>query len=522
MTNFSSKIKKVEYIITENEVDALLLEANLIKLYLPRYNVKLKDDKKYPYIKITKEEFPGVYFTRDVTDRGAIYFGPYTHAKSLRTLLKLGTKLFPIRICKGKLPNKVCLAYYIRRCPGVCEGKITKKEYKENVDKLISFLTGKMEELEESLTTKMKQLSKELRFEEAARLRDQLFLIQKIKNKQKVVLDIRENLDVFGVEIAYPFSCVAVLNIREGKLVGVEHFILKVQKNSKEEEIIKTILPQYYKKAFYIPPKIVVPSLQDSSLFSLWLKKEIITSTLEDKYYSLVQLAKENAKTWLNLQSKHQKIDTILILKTQLSLKSIPYRIEAYDISNIMGEFAVGSCVVFINGKKERKGYKRFKIKTVTKINDPLMIGEIVKRRVKYGNLPNLALIDGGITQVREARKYFPKEVEVFGLAKRLEQLYTPENKIITLPKDSPALKLLQRIRNEAHRFAVEYHKKLRGKISSILEEIPGIGKKRRKLLIAHFKGIKQLKKAKLEEILKVKGIGEKYGKRVYEFLSTI
>lgn len=531
----SSKIEAVDYIVTDSEIDALVLEANLIKLHLPHYNIRLKDDKKYPYIKVTiQEEFPRVFPTRDLRDRSAIYFGPYTNVKTMKRALKSATEIFPVRLCGGKrfnpkLPQRVCLAYHIGRCPGPCEGKISQEEYRENVQELIDFLSGKSKKIEQKLKTKMHALSERLEFEEAARVRDRLLSVQSIVQRQRVVFDEPIDMDVFGLQRKRNQASIAAVMVREGRILGSEHYTLHIQPKSTDAEVMRAFILQYYKNAFYIPQEIVMQDIDEKEVIEKWLNRPIFIPKRGEKL-NLLKFATQNAAVWLESEQVERIPKALDELKKYLGLPKIPTRIEAFDISNISGKYAVGSCVSFVNGKVQKSGYKRFRIKTVDGINDSAMMKEIITRRTKYGKLPDLILVDGGIAQVKSAYKIIKSyqelpdnsTISVFGLAKRFEELHTPDGKIISLPKSSLALRLLQKIRDEAHRFAISYHKKLRDKPQSILEEIPGIGEKRREVLLKHFKSFEKLKQASLQELEKVPRIGETYAKEIYNFLRLL
>ncbi|MDI6840956.1 MAG: excinuclease ABC subunit UvrC [bacterium] len=514
----ASKINDIDYIVTNSEVEALILEANLIKLHLPRYNIRLKDDKKYPYIKVTvQEDFPRVFPTRDLRDRSSIYFGPYTSVKTMKRALKSATEIFPIRTCKGRLPARVCLAYHIGRCYAPCEGKISKEEYQSIVQELIDFLSGKSKIVEQNLSSKMNKLASQLEFEEAARVRDRLISVQSIVKKQRVVFDKPVDLDVFGLQSRRAKACIGLILVREGRVLGSEHYILQIQPNTTLGEIIRAFILQYYKNAFFIPQEIVVPAIDEKEVIESWLKRKILLPKGGEKL-ELIRLAEKNAAFWFEAEKVEKAPKALDQLQTVLKLEKLPKRIEAFDVSNIGGKYAVGSCVSFVDGRAQKSGYRRFKIKTVEGIDDVSMIKEIVTRRVKRGGLPDLILIDGGLGQVRAAHEQIPS-VPVFGLAKRFEELYTPDGKVISLPKDSLALRILQRVRDEAHRFAISYHKKLRDKPSSLLNEIPGIGGKRRQALLKHFSTFEQIKRASLKELQNVPGIGKTYAKQIYNFL---
>ncbi|MCK4307648.1 excinuclease ABC subunit UvrC [candidate division WOR-3 bacterium] len=532
-----SKIESVDYIVTNSEIEALVLEANLIKLHLPYYNIRLKDDKKYPYIKVTTQEaFPRVFPTRDLRNRSAIYFGPYTNARTMKRALRSATNIFPIRICKGKLPSRACLAYHIGKCPAPCENKISKEEYGDIIQELIAFLSGRSKEVEKKLKAKMQELSEKLKFEDAAKVRDQLKSVQFIARKQRVVFNRPISLDTFGLQRKRNTACIVLVLVREGRILGTEHYILHIQSKASDGEIMRAFLLQYYKNAFYIPREIVIRKVDEKETIEKWFarpdtkqvgKRKILVPKRGEKF-GLIKFAEQNALVWLETEQE-EKIPKVLDeLKKYLKLPKLPSRIEAFDISNIGGKYAVGSCVSFLNGRAQKSGYRRFKIQTVDEIDDVGMMREILSRRAsadehsKHKKFPDLVLVDGGIGQTRAARESMPSEIPVFGLAKRFEELHTPDGKIISLPKSSIALRLLQRIRNEAHRFAISYHRKLRDKPKSLLNEIPGIGKQRRELLLKHFSSFKELKQASISEIEDVPGIGKTRAKEIYNFLRLI
>ena len=517
----TSKIKNIDYIVTNSEVEALILEANLIKLHLPHYNIRLKDDKKYPYIKVTvQEDFSRAFPTRDLRDKNSIYFGPYTNVKTMKRALRSADKIFPLRKCRGKLPSKVCLAYHIGECCAPCENKISKEKYQEIVQELIDFLSGKSKKVEQKLKTEMEEFSRQLKFEEAAKIRDRLKSVQSIVKKQRVVFTKPIDVDAFGLQRKRKKACVVLILIREGRVLGSEHYILQIQPKVSSGEIIRAFILQYYKNAFFIPKEIILPALKEKEIIEHWLKRKIFIPKQGEKL-GLVKLAEKNAAVYLETEKVEKIPKALEQLQANLKLSGLPRRIEAFDVSNIMGKYAVGSCVSFINGIAQKSNYKRFKIKTVKKINDVGMIKEIVARRVKYGKLPDLILIDGGIGQVRSAREEIPENIPVYGLAKRFEELYTKDGKIVSLPKDSLALRLLQKIRNEAHRFAISYHKKLRDKPKSLLNEIPGISDKRREVLLKHFLSFKNIKQARIKDLQKVPGIGKTYAKQIHNFLHS-
>ena len=526
------KVADMDYLLTKSEVEALIVEANLIKFHKPKYNIRLKDDKKYPYIKVAiNEPFPYVIPTRDLRDKHSIYFGPYTNAKTMRRALRTAVKIFKVRTCRGKLPDKACLSYYIGKCYAPCEGKISESEYRKLVEQLIAFLSGKSTYVEQQLEAEMNQLAAELKFEEAARVRDRLRAVRDIVNKQRAIFSTPIDMDVIGISQSGHTACIELLRIREGRLLGGEHYFMETLRES-TAEVIRAFMLQYYKTAYFVPDEIVVPCVNEVDALAEWLsekKGHRVEIKIPDRgtRRELLEMATENAITHMEESKSQVKVrPSISDLQRTLGLAQPPRRIEAFDISNIHGKYAVGSCVVFVDGKPDKRNYRRFRIRTVQGIDDYAMMEEVVKRRVarlqkENKKFPDLVLIDGGVGHVRVARKVYPPEVPVFGLAKRFEQIITPEGKILSVPLSSPALRLLQRIRNEAHRFAIEYHRKLREKPESILDAIPGVGAKRRQALIKYFGSLERLKRASIDEIAKVPGIGRKYAERIYEFLRS-
>ena len=527
-----SHVDTIDYIITDSEQEALLLEANLIKLHLPRYNINLKDDKKYPYIKITlKEDFPTVISTRDLSDRNAVYFGPYTNAKNMRRALRTATRVFPVRICR-RMPKRVCALFYMGRCSAPCEGKIDKDNYRKLIQEMIDFLSGKGNKIEKRLKKELEIYKDNLEFEKAIIIRNRLKALEDIKRKQRIVLKTDKNIDVFGLSRKKRTAIVAVIKIRNGRMIGIEHYALNAGSGDSDESIIDTFFVQYYKDTFYIPDEVILPRIGEQMLLENWIRnraKRKIKIKVPKKgiRFSLIKLAEENALIHIEEESSERIPYSLIELAKYLHLEKPPGLIEAYDISNISGEYMVGSKVAFMEGRKYKSLYRRFRIRDVYGIDDPKAIEEIVERRFKSKNkTPDLIIIDGGITQVRSAHKAIERTTKIsiplFGLAKRFEELYTIEGKIVSIPKSSSALRLLQRIRNEAHRFAIEYHRKLRDRTGSILDEIDGIGEKRRILLLKHFGSVERLKKASLEEIKSISGIGKKYAERIHKFLREI
>lgn len=533
-----SKIEDFEYIPTETDVEALILEANMVKVHQPRYNVRLKDDKKYPYIKVTlQEEFPRVFPTRDLTKDGSIFFGPYTSVKMMKRALKAVTKIFLMRSCH-EMPNQVCLEYHIKRCYGPCIGEISKEEYRKMVGELCDFLAGKSSKVEKELEERMVLASDRENFEEAARLRDQLMAVRETIRKQRVVFSDELDRDILALSRIESKSFLVLLQVRDGKLISREHYSLKGGTN--ESEILRTFIGQYYKNAYFIPDEILLPvEIGDREEFEAWFterkgKQVKIMLPQRGEKLKLLWMAKRNADFLMEedrLKWGEKRFpNSILELKKNLHLEMPPRWIEAFDISNTHGRQAVGSVVVFVDGQPRKSQYRRFRIKTIEGIDDFGMMKEIVGRRFvriekENRRVPDLILIDGGVGQLNKAleamrEKGFPS-LPAFGLAKRRDELHLPDGRVVMLPKTSSSLRLLQHLRDEAHRFAITYHRKVRGKEAtlSILDEIPGIGVMKKREIYRYFQTIKRLESASFEEIAKVKGIGKRLAESIYNTL---
>jgi excinuclease ABC subunit C len=526
--------KSLDYTATTNELEALILEENEIKEHQPKYNVRLKDDKRYPYIKITvKDEYPRVFYTRKIEDDGSLFFGPYADVKAVKKALKTLRGVFPVRTCKGtNLPDKVCLQYHINRCLGPCIGKIGKEEYRGLIEEIIDFLRGRTKNLEEIINIKMRESAEELNFEMAAVYRNQLMSIRDLAKKQRMVLADKKSRDIIGISSKSGMACIVVFQIREGKMVNTERYILRSSEDVALSEYLQRFLPWKYLKISYIPSEILVPvEIEDKNSLEQLFSSDIKIPR-RGSLKRLKEMANKNAKLELERELSHPvrgQRDSLVELQNILFLEKTPVRIEGFDISNIGGEDSVGSCVVFINGFPAKDKYRSFKIKSVYGINDPAMIAEVVSRRIKRlileEEIPDLILIDGGKTQLNSAIKTIKKitslKIHVIGLAKRAEEIHLPSGEIISLPLQSDALKLLMRIRNEAHSFALNYHKKLRRKKLSLseLDEIEGIGYKRKVALIQHFGSKDRILAASKEEIREVSGIGYKLADVVYSSL---
>ncbi|MEJ2568582.1 MAG: excinuclease ABC subunit UvrC, partial [candidate division WOR-3 bacterium] len=417
----------------------LILEENEIKEHQPKYNVSLKDDKRYPYIKVTiEDEYPRVFHTRKIEDDGSLYFGPFADVKAVKKALKTLRSVLPVRTCKGKnLPDKVCIQYHINRCLAPCIGKIGKDEYREMIGEIIDFLRGKTKKLEKIIYNKMKESSRNLNFEMAAVYRNQLMSLRDLARKQRMVLDDKKSRDIIGISAEAVMACVFVFQIREGKMINSERYILRSNEDVPPEEYIRRFLLWKYLKISYIPEEILVPYMKrDKSLLERLLSAKIKIPEKGD-LKRLKDMAIKNAKLELEREFLHPAKGlkySLVELRNVLSLDKTPVRIEGFDISNIGGTDSVGSCVVFINGFPAKDKYRRFKVKSIVGINDPAMIGEIVSRRIKRliveEEIPDLILIDGGKTQLNSAlkamKKITPLKIPVIALAKRAEEIHLP------------------------------------------------------------------------------------------------
>ena len=544
-----SKIADFEYIVTRTEIDALILEANLIKKYRPKYNAALKDDKKYPYIKIdVKDNFPRVIVTRTILKDGSKYFGPYTEAHSIRRTLKLLENVFHLRTCNRKIPKentnnpsfeRPCLNFQIHKCEAPCIGNISYENYRKKVEQVILFLKGKTDVIMKQLQNAMEQASEKAQFEKASELRDQIIRIGKISTNQIVRKTNLADLDIIGIGREDKLCCVVILKIREGRLIKKEHYFMENTLGKSEGNILNRFITQYYNFQEDIAPKILTQTNpEDNELISKWLNAEIFIPQKGDNK-KLVEMAKQNAfllveeKKLAHLKSAHRTVFAVKELKDRLRLLKLPRKISSFDVSNLQGNEAVASMVFFDNGKPKKSQYRRFRIKTVSGINDYLMIEEAVTRYLshleeeKY-EIPDMILIDGGkgqLTFANKALKKYPYKIELFSIAKRLEEVFAINSKEpIIIPKTSYALKLLQQIRDEAHRFAIKYHKTLRDKKTtvSVLDKIPGIGEKRKKELLKHFHTIKNIKKSSISELASITGISIKLAQTILESLNKI
>ncbi|HHV58559.1 MAG TPA: excinuclease ABC subunit UvrC [Firmicutes bacterium] len=536
-----------EYIVTDSEVEALALECNFIKKEHPRYNILLRDDKQYPYLKLTvNEEFPRLLITRRLKEDGARYFGPYTDVGALNDTVRLLKKVFPLRTCSPHdfaHRDRPCLNFHIKRCLGPCTGRADRAAYQEMVKELTLFLEGRQEVLVKRLKGRMEAAAAGLRFEEAAELRDQVAALERVLEKQKVVSLDGENQDVVALARGVTEACVQVFQVRHGKLAARETFFLKGTEGHERPAVLAGFLKDYYSRAAALPPTILLAEpAEDQELLAQYL------SRLADRRVSirvpqrgakkeLAALAANNATLALREEEElwaHREARTegaVAALKAALGLERLPRRIEGFDISNIQGQEAVAAMVVFEDGRPRKGHYRRFRIRTVLQANDFAMMAEAVRRRYS-GNLrdklplPDLILIDGGKGQLGAARAVLRElglaGIPTYGLAKQHEELYAEGSvEPLRLPRDSVALQLLQQVRDEAHRFGITYHRSLHGReaLRSELEEVPGIGPRRRKALLKHFGSLKRLREATLEELLAVPGLTRPAAEALYAHL---
>ena len=524
-----SHFHSLEYIVTNSEKEALILEATLIKKHRPRYNVQLKDDKRYPYVKITDEDFPRLVITRNVTKNG-VYFGPFTDVGSVKQTVKFLKSLFKIRTCRNM--NGPCLNSQIDLCYAPCDGRITKEEYAEIIKKIDLFFQGKYSAIVKDLKKEMMEAAKNEEFEKAAVIRDQISSIEEIMEKQFVdLVDDDLDQDVIALAPGEDEVVVLIMPIRNGKIVGRDDFLMSASQYDSSSEVMFAFIQQYYGYNRHIPKQILLDEdIDEKELLEDWLSdlrgnKVSIKVPQKGVKLRLVKMAKKNAEI-----IKHQKKkmeDALIELKKYLKLEKLPRVIEGYDISNISGKFAVGSKVSFKDGKPNKKKYKHFRMETPGP-NDFAMMEELLTRRMEMIDRdpePDLIVIDGGKGQLGMAcgvlEKYNLTQIPIIGLAKEFEEVFVPNSsRPIIIPKNNQALHLLQQVRDESHRFAITYHRKLRSKDiqASSLDDIVGIGKKRKTALLKEFGTIENIKKASVEDLAKTEGMNQKTAQNVYDF----
>ncbi len=560
-------IAEFEYIVTDSEMEALILECNLIKKYSPRYNIALKDDKFYPFIKITtNEDFPRVYVTRNFAKDGNKYFGPYTNGTAVYEVMGLIKKLFPLRTCKkaiveGGEPTRACLNYHINLCKAPCAGYISKAEYWEMIDEIISILNGTDTSIIKELKVEMEKAAEELEFEKAAKIRDRILAIELIREKQKMFTVKEGDEDFIDLYTDEKDGCAQVFFVREGKVTGREHFMIENISDDPVKEVISSFIASFYGGTAQIPKTIYVPEeIEDQELIEKFLtekrgSKVWIKVPKKGDKKNLLDMVRNNAKIMLDqfkekmVEEKELNKSALTELADVLGLDSLPARIEAYDISNIQGVDSVGTMVVFENGKAKNSDYRRFKIKSVKGPNDYESMREILSRRFSHGleevnkikerNLeyskgkfcifPDLIMMDGGKGQVNialEVLKDFGIEIPVCGLVKddkhRTRGIIF-NNEEILIRRGSGLMNLITRVQDEVHRYAITYHRSLRDKrtLHSILEDIPRIGEKRRRNLLMKFGSIDNIKKASMEELLDTPGIDRRAAESIKQYFSS-
>lgn len=574
----------MDYMVTDTEKEALILESNLIKKHLPRYNIRLKDDKRFPYLQITSEDYPRLLITRSVREDGSHYYGPFTDVTSVRSLLKLLKPVFQLRDCKRM--DGPCLNYQIDLCPAPCSGQVTLEDYHENVEKVKLFLEGRQKEVMDLLQKEMEQAASNHDYEKAVVIRDQLFSLGEVMEKQKMEFNRSLDQDVIASSNDGEVVVVVVFRVRNGKIMGKDDFLMEGAQENSPPEILAAFIKQYYSGPRQVPAEILLPvMIEDKELIEKWLSDKIraddtdglkddigsldnsnspngeinvfnvenraemdtngsmvntnisimtrddfaVALSVPDKglEYRLVQMVTKNASIILNHHK--QARGALLDLKTYLKIPRIPRRIEAFDISNISGQMAVASMVVFEDGKPSKNHYRKYKLETPGP-DDYGMMREVLTRRYeklinKGETPPDLVVVDGGRGQLNIAIDVLDSlsiKTGVIGLAKEFEQVFIPEVSIpLLLPPNSPALHILQRVRDEAHRFAVKYHKNLRDKNlkSSPLDDIPGIGPKRKMNLLRHFGDFESVKNASIDEIAEVKGINRNLALEIHRYL---
>jgi len=547
------KVEDFQLIITDNEIEALVLENNLIKQFKPRYNINLKDDKSFPYIRVTNEPFPQIFPTRDIKLDGSKYFGPFTDVKNMKASLRMINQTFKIRSCKyfidqeviEKKKVKLCLDYHIKKCDGPCEGLISEGDYKNMVNQVVKVLKGKTDSLIKELQLEMHAHSENYNFEKAAELRDKIDRLKVYSSKQKIVSNDFEDKDIISAAVEGKDVACTILNIRNGKLVGKRQFKLSAQPEEELENIYSSMLKFYYSEYVEIPKEIVLelaPNDKDSLIKWLTLKSDrkikfVIPQRRSDTK-SLLNMCRQNAilflkEIQLQKMKKEGNLPYILsALKRDLNLKIIPRKIECFDISNLQGTDTVASLVVFVDGKPKKSLYRKFIINDVDGPDDFASMREVIQRRyskLKKENepLPDLIMVDGGKGQLSSAVTILNelgfRNYNIIGLAKRLEEIFIPNNsEAQTIPKTSSSLKLLQHLRDEAHRFAITFHRQRRSKrtFTTELTEINGIGTKLAEKLLTEFKSIDEIRNASEENLTRV--IGPSKSKIVREYYNKL
>ena len=550
-----SLIDHFEYIVVDNEAEALILECNLIKKNRPKFNVLLKDDKTYPYIKIDlKSDYPGVFITRRVINDGSKYFGPYANPGAAREMVDFIKQKYKIRQCRTlKERTRPCLNYHINRCLAPCMGYVTKEEYKKQIDEIIDLLDGKTEKVIKELEKEMKKASEKLDFEQAAYLRDRIQAIERVSEKQKVSNISENNIDVIGIAKSELEICIEIFFVRGSKMIGREHYFYNDLKDMEDSEILSGFIKQYYLDNPNIPNKIMIrEELEEKEALEQWLstmlgKKVEIKSPKKGEKLRFVEMAENNAKVTLENKEK-DKSEILMELKEVLKMDKLPRKIETYDISNISGEYMVAAMCVLQDGVIKKNLSRRFRIKTVFGQDDPRCMEEVITRRLRhsienpnggFGKLPDVIFADGGITQIRATKKAIEKvaneyegkeksailDIKVFGMVKnnkhQTRALMNENRKELKISEN--LMHLITRFQDTVHDTAITYHRKIRDKdiTKSELDEIKGIGKVKKEALLKHFGSVEKIKKASIKEIMQVKGITKELAEKIMVSLGT-
>ncbi len=548
--NMVALIDHFEYIVVDNETEALILECNLIKKNRPKFNVLLKDDKTYPYIKINvKDDFPNVYVTRRILNDGAKYFGPYASAGSAKEMVDFIKEKFKIRQCKSfKYKDRPCLNYHIKKCMAPCMGYISKEEYREQINQIVSILDGNLNGILKELEQQMEEASKNMEFEKAAYIRDKKLAIERIGEKQKVSNITENDIDVIGLSRNEVEVCIEIFFVRGSKMVGREHYFFKELNDEKDEQILSDFVKQYYIGKSILPNKIMMKSeIEEKNIFEEWLTKEAgrkveIKTPQRGEKLRLVEMAENNAKITLDNKSK-DKYDVLTELREVLNLKKMPRKIECFDISNLSGTNMVAGMCVMKDGEIKRNLSRIFKIKTVYAQDDVACMKEVVSRRLRrsikekngsFGKLPDVIFADGGITQIRAIKEAIEavsteyenkvdnlNEIKVFGMVKndkhQTRALIDENRKEIKLSEN--LMNLVTLFQDTVHEIAIGYHKKLRDKgvTKSAIDEIEGIGPVKKKALLMKFGSVEKMSKSSIEELMEVKGISEEIAKKILQ-----
>ena len=539
-----SLIDHFEYIVVDNEAEALILECNLIKKNRPKFNVLLKDDKTYPYIKIDiKSDYPNVTITRKIINDGSKYFGPYANPGAAKEMLDFIKQKYKIRQCKNfRSETRVCLNYHINRCLGPCMGYVSKEDYRKQIDEIIDILDGKIDKVLKELEKQMIEESSKMNFEQAAYIRDRMLAIQRVNEKQKVSNITENNIDVIGIAKSEIEVCVEIFFVRGSKMVGREHYFFQDIREMEDKEIISGFIKQYYIDSQNLPNKIMVrEELEDQQAIEQWLSKEAgrkveIKSPKKGEKLRFVEMADNNAK--ITLENKERDRSEILVeLKEVLGLDKLPRKIETFDISNISGEYMVAGMCVMVDGTIKRNMSRRFKIKTVLTQDDPKCMQEVVTRRLKhsidnsnssgFGKLPDAIFADGGITQIRaikQAVKSLELDIPVFGMVKndkhQTRALINEQRQEFEISEN--LMNLITKFQDEVHDTAISYHRKLRDEsiTKSELDDIKGIGEAKKKALLKYFGSVEKIRNSSIEEIVKVNGINEELAKNILQQLN--